>query len=156
VRLVPYANPIGLAQQVLARDQGRFDLRDGLNFNRGYADLSDAAAMALQGRLGHDAAANVRLVRAALVQAAAGLDAETPVQDLKRQLLRLAIDADLVLDLHCDGESVLHLYAHPQQAARAATLGALLGAQAVLLAAELRAWRDGPPPVSTADGPPDA
>jgi uncharacterized protein len=136
VRLVPYANPIGLAQQVLARDQGRFDLRDGLNFNRGYADLSDAAAERLQGRLGADTAANVRLAREALVEAATALEAQSPVQDLKRQLLRLAIDADIVLDLHCDGESVLHLYAHTQQAARAGALGALLGARAVLLAEE--------------------
>lgn len=136
VRLVPYANPIGLAQQVLGRDQGRFDLRDGLNFNRGYADLGEAAAQRLQGLLGPDASANVRLAREALLQAATELDAQTPVQDLKRQLLRLAIDADVVLDLHCDGESVLHLYALTQQAAQASALGALLGARAVLLAEE--------------------
>lgn len=136
VRLVPYANPIGLAQEVLARGQGRFDLRDGLNFNRGYADLAEAAATALTGRLGDDAQANVRLARAALREAAAALVVQTPVQDLKRQLLHLAIDADVVLDLHCDGEAVLHLYAHTLQADLAQELGALLGAQAVLLAEE--------------------
>ena len=30
VVLVPYANPIGLAQQLLGQHEGRFDLRDGL------------------------------------------------------------------------------------------------------------------------------
>lgn len=136
VRLVPYANPVGLAQQVLARGQGRFDLHDGLNFNRGYADLSEAAATALAGRLGDDASTNMRLARAALRDAAAALTVQTTVQDLKRQLLQLAIDADVVLDLHCDSEAVLHLYAHTLQADLAHELGALLGAQAVLLAEE--------------------
>jgi predicted deacylase len=136
VRLVPYANPVGLAQQVLARDQGRFDLRDGLNFNRGYADLGDAAARLLEGQLGDDAVANAQRVRTALARAAMELQAQTPVQDLKRQLLRLAIDADLVLDLHCDNEAVMHLYAPTPQAALAQELGALLGAHAVLLAEE--------------------
>jgi hypothetical protein len=136
VRLVPYANPVGLAQQVLARGQGRFDLRDGVNFNRGYADLTEAAAAALAGRLGADEAANLAQVRAALVTAAEALSALSPVQDLKRQLLRLAVDADVVLDLHCDDESALHLYAATPQAALAAELGALMGACAVLLAEE--------------------
>ena len=34
--LVPSANPIGLAQRVLAAPVGRFDLANGMNFNRGY------------------------------------------------------------------------------------------------------------------------
>ena len=38
VVLVPYANPLGLAQQLLGQHQGRFDLRDGVNFNRNLAD----------------------------------------------------------------------------------------------------------------------
>jgi predicted deacylase len=136
VRLVPYANPLGLAQHLLSRHQGRFDLRDGVNFNRGYADLSDAAADAVSGRLTDDANANVTLVRAALVEAAARLPAQTPAEDLKRQLLRLAIDADCVLDLHCDDEAVMHLYGLTPQADMASELGALLGAQAILLAEE--------------------
>ncbi|MFN8895356.1 MAG: succinylglutamate desuccinylase/aspartoacylase family protein, partial [Betaproteobacteria bacterium] len=45
-------------------------------------------------------------------------------------------DADIVLDLHCDNEAVMHLYALTPQADMAAELGALLGAQAVLLATE--------------------
>jgi hypothetical protein len=136
VVLIPAANPLGLAQQLLGQHIGRFDLRDGVNFNRGYADLTEAAAQAVAGRLGDDAQANLRLAREALRQAAERLPAQNPVQDLKRQLLRLAIDADVVLDLHCDNEAVMHLYAHAAQADLAHELGALLGAQAVLLAEE--------------------
>ena len=115
---------------------GRFDLRDGTNFNRQLPDLSDAVALALQGQLGADAAANARLVRVALAQAAAALQAQDAVTDLKRRLLQLAVDSDIVLDLHCDAQAVVHLYALTPQADLALELGALLGAQAVLLATE--------------------
>ena len=136
VVLVPYANPVGLAQQLLAQHQGRFDLRDGANFNRHVPDLTATVAAAVAGRLGADAVANVALVREALRTAAAGLSARNPVDDLKIQLLRLAIDADIVLDLHCDAQAVMHLYGLTPQSALCEELGALLGAQAILLATE--------------------
>jgi uncharacterized protein len=136
VVLVPFANPLGLAQHPLGQHQGRFDLRDGTNFNRHVPDVTDAAATALQGRLGADAAANTALVRQALRDAAAALTATDTAADLKRRLLQLAVDSDFVLDLHCDAQAVTHLYALTPQAGWAAELGALLGAQAVLLATE--------------------
>lgn len=136
VVLVPYANPLGLAQQVLGQHQGRFDVRDGVNFNRNMPDLGAAAGRALMGQLGADAATNVALVRQALRDAAAALTATDPVTDLKNRLLQLAVDSDTVLDLHCDSQAVVHLYALTPQADWAAELGALLGAQAVLLATE--------------------
>jgi predicted deacylase len=94
------------------------------------------AATRLQGRLGDDAAANAAVARQALAEAAAALTADTPAKDLKRRLLQLAVDSDVVLDLHCDGEAAMHLYALSPQAAWAAELGALLGARAVLLATD--------------------
>lgn len=136
VVLVPCANPLGLAQELMGQHHGRFDLRDGINFNRQVPDVAHAAAAAVQGRLGDDTAANVALVRDALRQAVAALSARHPVEDLKLQLLRLAIDADIVLDLHCDAEAALHLYGLTPQAETCAELGALLGAQAILLATE--------------------
>jgi len=136
VLLVPAANPLGLGQQLLGQHQGRFHLADGLNFNRFVPDLTEAVAAAVEGRLGDDAEANLRSVRQALATAAAALTASEPAADLKRRLLQLAADADIVLDLHCDSEAVMHLYALTPQADTAAELGALLGAQAVLLATE--------------------
>jgi predicted deacylase len=136
VVLVPYANPLGLGQMLLGQQQGRFDLRDGLNFNRACPDLGSAAALALTGRLGDDAAVNRGLIRQALLAAAQGQIAQHPAQDLKRQLLLQAVDADVVLDLHCDGQAAMHLYALTPQADWATELGALLGAHAVLLATE--------------------
>lgn len=136
VVLLPYANPLGLGQHLLGQHHGRFDLADGQNFNRAHAELGATVAEAVGARLGADADANVALVRGALRQAAAALPAATPAQDLKRRLVQLAIDADVVLDLHCDAQAVLHLYALTPQADTAAELGALLGAQAVLLATD--------------------
>lgn len=136
VLLLPCANPVGLTQHLMGQHQGRFDLADGVNFNRGHAELGATVAAALAGRLDGQAAANVTRIRGALVEAAQALPAQTTVQDLKRRLVQLAIDADIVLDLHCDAQAVMHLYALTPQADLAAELGALLGAQAVLLATE--------------------
>ncbi len=134
--LVPVANPVGLAQQTLGLHQGRFDLRDGVNFNRLVPDLTEAVALAVAGQLGMDASANVAVIRTALREAAAALTAYNPVADLKRHLLQWATDADTVLDLHCDQQATLHLYGLTPQADLLAELGALMGAQAMLLATE--------------------
>ena len=136
VRLVPVANPVGLAQTLLGQHEGRFDLRDGVNFNRGHPSLADAVLAQVQGRLGTQAGANVACIRAALRQAAQALPAQTLAEHLKRRLLMNAIDCDVVLDLHCDAQAVLHLYASTPHAAEAQALGAWLGAQAVLLATD--------------------
>lgn len=134
--LVPFANPIGLAQHHLGQHQGRFDLRDGGNFNRGYADLAAKVVDSLRTKLGSDEAANTTIIRAALKAAADALVAQTTAQDLKNTLLRLAVDADYVLDLHCDTDAVMHVYALTPQSAVAEVLGAAMGAHALLLATE--------------------
>ena len=136
VVLVPYANPLGLSQQLLGQHQGRFDLRDGINFNRNLPDLTAAVVAAVQGQLGADAASNTALARQALRRAAATLRAQDPVNELKNRLLQLAVDSDIVLDVHCDSQAVMHLYALTPQADLALELGALVGAQAILLATE--------------------
>ncbi len=140
VVLVPFANPLGLGQQLLGQHHGRFDLRDGTNFNRGFAELADAAASLVQNTLGTDPSTNTHTVRQALLQALRMQIEQTahpsPAQHLKHQLLQLAVDADVVLDLHCDHEACPHLYAATAQAAQGALLGTLLGARAVLLADE--------------------
>jgi uncharacterized protein len=136
VVLVPYANPIGLGQTLLGQHEGRFALDDGANFNRFIPDLTEAVAKLVQGRLGDNRETNTLLVRQALAEAAAALQAQEPAADLKRRLLQLAVDAEFVLDLHTDNDAVMHLYALTPQADLAAELGALLGAQAVLLATE--------------------
>ncbi|MBC9249381.1 peptidase M14 [Pseudomonas alcaligenes] len=135
IELVPVANPIGLAQLLQATHQGRFELGSGKNFNRDFVDLDPLCAPLLEGRLGSDAAANVQLIRHSMRQA---LDALAPaasqLEALQRLLLWHACDADLVLDLHCDFEAVVHLYSLPQHAEPLQPLAARLQAGALLVA----------------------
>ena len=132
--LVPVANPIGLTQRVLQAVQGRFDLASGENFNRHYADLFDTVVAQVEGRLTADAAQNVVLIRDALRDAAAALPARSALESLRRVLLGLSIDADFVLDLHCDSQAVLHLYTETSVWPQAEPLARFLGAEAALLA----------------------
>jgi len=135
IELVPMANPIGIGQMFQATHQGRFEFSSGKNFNRDFPELAVAVAAQLQGQLGADAAANVALIRRAML----GVIADMPPPDseldgLRRLLLQHACDADVVLDLHCDFESIMLLYALPQNWPRLRSLAARLGAGAALLA----------------------
>ena len=135
VVLVPMANPLGVGQWVLRGFQGRFELHSGENFNRHFANLADAVLDRVMDRLGADAAENVRLVRGALREAVAALSATSPLESLRKTLLGLAIDADVVLDLHCDGEALLHLYTTPQTwPGDGQLLARCIGAELALLA----------------------
>lgn len=132
--LVPYANPIGLSQRALHAHVGRFELGSGENFNRHYPDLAPRVAELVQGRLGGDTEANVALVREAARRACAEQPAENELTSLRRTLLQLAVDADVVLDLHCDNEAVLHLYTSTPAWPDVEPLARLLGAEVSLLA----------------------
>jgi predicted deacylase len=134
--VVPMANPIGLQQRVMGGLAGRFSLADGVNFNRAYPDLAPGVAADIADRLGEDPDTNEAIIRAALLQANAATPAHTPAEHLKRTLLGLALDADLVLDLHCENAGVVHLYALTPLVDHCRPLAALLGAQALLLAEE--------------------
>jgi hypothetical protein len=78
----------------------------------------------------------VRRIREALVAELEASPASTPAEQLKKALVGLAIEADIVLDMHCDSEAVMHLYTLTPSAEAFEPLGALLGAEAVLLATE--------------------
>lgn len=135
VELVPVANPIGLAQVFQATHQGRFDFASGQNFNRDFPDLAEAVRSRLEGVLDNDATGNVATIRAHMREALAKLPApRTALEGLHRLLLGHACDADVVLDLHCDFESVTLLYALPQSWERLSSLAARLHARAALLA----------------------
>jgi len=134
ILLVPYANPIGLAQGVGGEHLGRYHLDSAGNFNRNWPDLGAGLAERLEGRLTGDPAANVALVREALGAAVAGLEANSEMASLRAALIRLAYDADLLLDVHCDDAALLYLYLSPAHWPAAADLAAELGCRAVMLA----------------------
>ncbi len=136
VILVPAANPIGLAQSLHGVPMGRFDLSTGTNFNRACRHVADELKQSLAGLLGADAELNAALVRRHAHAAISRWQCASDADALKRQLLLLAIDADIVLDLHCDNEAVMHLYTGTPLAAACMPLAALLGARALLVTRE--------------------
>ncbi|NVD41954.1 succinylglutamate desuccinylase/aspartoacylase family protein [Ensifer sp. HO-A22] len=134
VRVVPVANPVGLSQFALGQQEGRFDLYDGRNFNRHYPDFGPMLSGRLSGRLGNDASINAAVIRAELKLLIDEWDVVTPSDHVRKCLMNLAIDADYVLDLHCDGEAEVHLYTQPLFAQTFSSLATRLQARAVLLA----------------------
>ena len=131
--VVPVANPIGSDQHLLGMHQGRYEQGNGINFNRAYPDLSESIAERISGQLVDDPRANVAAIRTAALASLAG----APLSEdavLKHTLLALAVDADIVLDLHCDSEAILHVYLGTPLWPDAQDLPAQLGARATLLA----------------------
>ncbi|MGR4038233.1 M14 family metallopeptidase [Pseudomonas sp. JDS08PS003] len=138
--LVPVANPVGLEQVLMDVPLGRYQLESGQNFNRGFVDLSEEVGNAIEGLLNHDPQHNLDLIRRHLADALARHSPQTQLQSLQLTLQRLACDADMVLDLHCDFEAVAHLYTTPEAWPQVEPLARYLGAEACLLATDSAAW----------------
>lgn len=107
--LVPVANPIGLSQHVMGQFFGCFDLNSSANFNRGIVRPADLAAR-LEGRLGRDAAENRKIIKAAMRETLDVRRPGTEFESLRLVLQKLSCDADIVLDIHCSLEAVVHIY----------------------------------------------
>ncbi|ODT82791.1 MAG: succinylglutamate desuccinylase [Pelagibacterium sp. SCN 64-44] len=130
----PSVNPLGLGTRVLRRHIGRYDLETGVNFNRRWPDLYPLIAGSLEGRLSSDPAANVAAIRAAV---GAWLDSQSPAtaaQKLRLAILKSAHDADIVLDLHCDDESLIHIFTSPELMPGLQDLADRMGSAATLTA----------------------
>lgn len=133
VVVVPVSNPIGLNQHLLGAHLGRFETHTAQNFNRHFYDLTALVMPRVEGRLTGDIDANRVAVRAAMGEA---LDEQTPVTELDSQRLalqKLSYDADVVLDLHCDLNAVMHLYTNPDTWEDVEPLARYIGAKASLL-----------------------
>ena len=131
--LVPVANPIGVAQWRDDTLLGRFDAYNGVNFNRRHWNITDPVAEKVKGKLVKKAGKNIALIRKAMGEV---IGASKPVEEadyLKHLLLSLSHDADIVLDLHCDFQAVLHVYMGTPLWPAASDLPAQLGAEATLL-----------------------
>jgi len=132
VCVVPYANPLGLSQTVLGSHLGRFSTTTGINFNRNWLDVSDSLAEKLTegggggGLSDSDPSHNIRLIRRAILAELDTKKTTTAEIEMKRRLLCLAATSDVVLDLHCDNEALMHMYTHtklwPQMADLAAEI----------------------------------
>ncbi|MCM2463715.1 succinylglutamate desuccinylase/aspartoacylase family protein [Pseudomonas sp. CG7] len=134
--LVPVANPIGLEQVLMDVPLGRYETESGQNFNRRFVDLSEEIGNEIQDLLTADPQHLLMLIRTSLRDALARQTPGTQLQSLRLALQRLACDADMVLDLHCDFEAVAHLYTTPEAWPQVEPLARYIGAEASLLATD--------------------
>jgi predicted deacylase len=132
--LFPMVNPLGMGDIEFGQHQGRYNRASGVNHNRDWPVLFDAVGEDLVDRLGDDAEANVRLVREALRGWADSLPRVTAFQQWQRYVITEACDADYVFDLHCDDDSLPHIFTIPQLADNMQQLADWCGAAATMLA----------------------
>jgi predicted deacylase len=85
-------------------------------------------------KLGKDADENIQSVRAALRDWAASLPQVTAFDQWRQSIVTEACDADYVFDLHCDDDSLLHIFSIPQLADNMQQLANWSGAAATMLA----------------------
>jgi len=132
--LVPVANPVGLNNVSLRSHNGRYHLPTGENFNRGFHDVSDDVLSAIDGRMANGRDADTQLVKSEVARALAAATPANEAQALRLELMRLACDADIVLDLHTDSDAQMHLYLDEDHWPQAADLAGLLDAKVVMFA----------------------
>lgn len=132
--LLPAANPIGLSQWRDDQLQGRFDFTNSINFNRSHLELTADVYEKVKELLGDDEEENVKLIRNAMTEVLAEVEPADEAEFLKKQLLTLAHDADIVLDLHCDYDSLFHIYMGTPLWEDAKDLSAQMGSPVTLLA----------------------
>jgi predicted deacylase len=134
--VIPMANPIGMANLVHRSHIGRYDLNTGVNYNRQWPDLFAMIRSSVVGRLNDSEAFNVNLIRKAV---ATWIDAQQPrtaAEQLRLFLLKEAHDAEFVLDLHCDSDSLPYIYTSPELMPELQDLSDWMGAAAVMTAAD--------------------
>jgi predicted deacylase len=134
--VIPMANPFGMAHLVQRHHLGRYDTNTGVNYNRQWPDLFAMIRTQLAGRLGDDERFNVNLVRKAVAQWIDAQQPRTAAEQLRMFLLKEAHDAEFVLDLHCDSDSLLHIFTSPELMPELQDLSDWMGAAAVLTAAD--------------------
>ena len=136
IMLVPVANPIGVSQWRDEALHGRFDFFNNINFNRQYPDFTAQIAEQIKDRLGSTPEVNVALIRKTAGKILASISPPDEAAALKHQQLLLSFDADIVLDLHCDYQALMHVYLGTPLWPEARDLVAQLGAEVILLAAD--------------------
>ena len=135
--IMPMVNPLGMAHLQFHTHRGRYHPVLGLNYNRGWVDL-DAELFRHAGdlttQLGRDAAANKALVRSLLQEWHAAFRPVTALEHLRHAVTAEAMNADIVLDLHCDDEALNHIFIVPQLMPEYQDLSDWMGAAATLTA----------------------
>jgi predicted deacylase len=91
---------------------------------------------AVESKLGSDGDRNVAVIREAMGRRLANMRADAEFSRLRLELYRLAFDADIILDMHCDDEALMHIYTTNDYWPSAKDLAAETGSRAVFLATD--------------------
>ncbi len=134
ITLVPVANPVALGQHWHGTHLGRFDSASGQDFNRQFPALGPALAGELGETLTQDIHQNQQLIRLAIEGYFDTHPPKTELESQRHTLMRMACQADLMIDLHCDWEAVPHLYTTPQAWPTIEPLARFLGSEVQLIA----------------------
>ncbi len=134
--VMPAVNPFGLGQQSLRHHIGRYDTNTGVNFNRRWPDLFSLIRTQLSGRLSDDEVFNVNLIRTAVSRWIDAQQPRTAAEQLRLLVLKEAHDAEFVLDLHCDDDSLIHIFTSPELMPELQDLSDWMGAAATLTASD--------------------
>lgn len=134
--VIPMANPLGMANLVGRRHLGRADINSGVNYNRQWPDLYALIRTQISGRLGDDERFNVTLIRRAIGNWIEAQQPRSVSEQVRLFLLKEAHDAEFVLDLHCDSDSLIHIFTSPELMPELTDLSDWMGAAAVLTAAD--------------------
>lgn len=132
--IFPSVNPLGLANYSLRHHIGRYDIETGVNYNRRWPDLYPQVASAIAGKLTGDGRANIAIIRAAVAKWIDSQQPRTAIQRLRLLVLRSAASADIVLDLHCDDDSLKHIFTSPELMPGLQDLADWMGVAATLTA----------------------
>ena len=132
--LFPMVNPLAMGDIEFGQHQGRYNRGTGVNHNRGWPALYDAIGAGLPDRLGADPVENVSLVRVALNDWVETLPRVTALEQWRQCVMREACGADYIFDVHCDDDSLMHIFSIPQLEQEMQRLADRVGSAATLLA----------------------
>jgi predicted deacylase len=134
--VMPMVNPLGMGHFALRHHIGRYDPTSGINHNRRWPDLFQAIRTLLAGRLSDDERFNVTLIRRTIAQWIDAQEPRTAAEQLRLLILREAHDAEFIFDLHCDDDSLIHIFTSPELMPELQDLADWMGAAATLTAAD--------------------
>lgn len=134
--VMPMVNPIGMQNFTFYSHIGRYDTRTGVNYNRRWPDLFSLIRTQLSGRLKEDELFNVNLIRKAVLAWIEGQQPRTAAEQLRLLILKECHDAEFILDLHCDSDSLPYIYTSPELMPELQDLTDWMGAEATLTAAD--------------------
>jgi uncharacterized protein len=130
----PMVNPLGMANLTMQKHQGRYDAVSGINFNRGWPNVFSVIDFDLEKIPQGSGVDAVQAARQELKSWVGDLPETTARETWRKIILAESYDADYCFDLHCDDDSLIHIFAVPQIADDMHKLAEWIGSAATLLA----------------------